>query len=244
MPVKGYSVNREIVLIPGGAAFVVPEKVLVVADLHLGYEAVLEYEGLTVPRVQTPKLEKYMRSITEETKPCKIVVAGDLKHNFSRNLDQEWGDVSRFVHFLADLAPLEVVKGNHDNYLASILAELKVPLSNELMVGDVRVVHGHSGKLTEHMTIMGHIHPAIRLKDTIGASLKDHCFLYERSSRTLVLPALSILASGTDVIGQSFSDRISPLLSERGLSGFVPIVFSGKKALSFPTVGEMRESAV
>jgi putative SbcD/Mre11-related phosphoesterase len=237
---KGYEINHNVALFPGGAALLLGEKVLVVADLHLGYEASLESQGFSVPRIQTRKLEKYVRGVVEATRPRRIVVAGDLKHNFSKNLTQEWNDVTRFVRLLADMAPLEVVKGNHDNYLASILAELDVPLRNELFVGDVRIVHGHSGKLTKEMTIMGHIHPAIRIRDDVGASVKDQCFLYEKARRVLVLPALSLLAYGTDVVGQHSSDRMSPVLSDIGLSEFVPVVFSGNRALSFPTVGEMR----
>jgi putative SbcD/Mre11-related phosphoesterase len=239
---KGYEVDRGLVLLPGGAAMLVREKALVVADLHLGYEASLEHEGFSVPRVQTRKLEDFVREIVEATSPRRIIVAGDLKHNFSRNLAQEWDDVTRFVRLLADLAQLDVVKGNHDNFLASILAELGVPLRHELLVGGARIVHGHSGKLTDEMTIMGHIHPAIRLTDDVGGSVKDHCFLYDRSRRVLVLPALSLIAYGTDVVGQRSSDRMSPLLSEGGLSAFTPVVFSGNRALKFPTVGEMRKS--
>ena len=237
---KGYRLSERIRILPGGAALIVPEDVLVVADLHLGCEAALEQEGLSLPRVQTPKVEAYVRGLVESVSPSKVIVAGDLKHNFSRNLTQEWQDVSRFVRGLSDMAPLEVVKGNHDNFLLSILGELGTPLVMETVVGGVRVVHGHAGRRTDAPTIIGHIHPSLVLKDGVNAGLKDRCFLYSERENMLVLPALSIVASGLDVIRQTDSDRSSPLLPEDGLISYSPMTFSEGRPLRFPSVGSLR----
>lgn len=217
------------------------DNVLVVADMHLGYEAALEQEGLSIPRVQTRKIEQYLLRTIEAVRPSKVVVAGDLKHNFSRNLTQEWQDVARFVGALKGRVSLEVVKGNHDNYLGIILSEYGIPFRREVRHSGVRIVHGHEGTLDDAPTVMGHIHPSIRLKDSIGASLKDPCFLFDPTRKVLVLPALSLVSPGTDVASQNWSDDISPMLAGTGLSGFVPIAFSGDKALEFPTVGELRK---
>jgi hypothetical protein len=237
---RGHRVNDDIEIFPGGAALLLDGDVMVVADLHLGYEAALEHEGVSLPRVQTGKVEEYLFGAIDELRPSRVVIAGDLKHNFSRNLTQEWQDVARFVRALAGRAPLEVVKGNHDNYLGQILREHGIALRREAKYSRVRVVHGHEGALTGGTTVMGHIHPSIRLRDSVGASLKDPCFLYDDARKVLVLPALSIVSPGTDVAGQDWSDDISPLLSGTGLGSFVPIAFSGDKALVFPPVGEMR----
>ena len=224
----------------GGAALLTDDNVLIVADMHLGCEAALEYEGMSLPRVQTKKIELYMDRMIRSIGPRRLIVAGDLKHNFSRNLVQEWQDVARFVKMLSGRASLDVIKGNHDNYLGAILSEYGVPLHRELSVSGVRILHGHSGSPSDKMTIMGHIHPSIRLRDSVGASLKDQCFLYDDNRGILVLPALSLVSPGTDVVNQLSSDNISPILADAGLSSFVPIAFSGEKALEFPTVGELR----
>lgn len=241
LTVKGYRVNDEVTIYPGGAALLSSENILVVADLHLGCEAALEYEGLSIPRVQTKKIEEYMRRTIEQISPRRLVIAGDLKHNFSRNLVQEWNDVSRFVAHIRELVPLEVVKGNHDNYLAAILSEHGIALRREMMVGGIRIAHGHSGSRMSCPTVIGHIHPSIRIRDKVGASVKDSCFLYSPKSQMLVLPALSIVASGLDVVRAADSDRASPLLPESGLSDFVPVVFSKEKPLRFPSVAKLRE---
>lgn len=236
-------VSDHLELIQGGAALLRDENVLVMADMHLGCEAALEYEGLSLPRVQTKKIEEYVSWVVPAIGPRRVVVAGDLKHNFSRNLTQEYQDVARFVRSLAELAPLEVVRGNHDNYLASILADFGVPLRQKVKVGRFVILHGHAGESATQPTIMGHIHPSIRLRDEVGASVKDHCFLYDDRAEILILPALSLVASGLDVVSQKDSDTLSPVLRGRGLKAFRPMVFSGPKPLVFPTVGEMRETA-
>ncbi len=239
---EGYRLSERVRIFPGGAALITPEDVLVVSDLHLGCEAVLESEGLSLPRVQTRKIEGYVRELVDRVSPSKLVVAGDLKHNFSRNLTQEWQDVSRFVKNLSEAVPVEVVKGNHDNFLGLILRGSGIPLVAETDVGGVRIAHGHAGGRSEVPTVMGHIHPSIGLRDGVDAGMKDRCFLYNARARMLVLPALSLVAAGLDVIAQPSSDESSPLLPESGLADFVPLSFAGGRLLRFPSVGALRRT--
>lgn len=237
---KGYRLSERLRVLPGGAALIMPEEVMVIADLHLGCEAALESEGLSLPRVQTRKIEGYVRDLIDSVSPSKLIVAGDLKHNFSRNLVQEWEDVSRFVCGLSEAVEVEVVKGNHDNFLGSILREFGVPLVGETSVGGVRIAHGHSGTPSGRPTVMGHIHPSVGLRDGPGPGVKDGCFLYSRLLEMLVLPALSLVAGGLDVVVQPDADRASPLLPRDGLVDFVPISFAEGRPLRFPSVGELR----
>ncbi len=237
---RGYRIADNIEIFPGGAALLLDGNVLVVADMHLGYEAALEYQGLSIPRVQTRKIEQYLMEVIDEVRPSRLIVAGDMKHNFSRNLTQEWQDVERFVKVLSERVRLQVVKGNHDNYLGAILQGHKVPLTTEIDCAGVRILHGHTGVLTDEMTLMGHIHPCVRLRDSVGASVKDPCFLLEPKMKILVLPALSLVSPGTDVIGQPWSEGVSPLLPKTGLSTFEPVAFSGAKPLIFPAVAKLR----
>ncbi len=231
------------ILLPGGAVLLSDSRTLVVADMHLGYEAALEYEGMSIPRVQTKKIERYMDDLLRTVAPKRVVVAGDLKHNFSRDLIQEYQDIERFVQLLKDRAPISCVKGNHDNYLNLILRECNVPpMKKEIVLGPIKVVHGHKPTELGRITVMGHMHPSIRLRDSVGASVKNHCFLWHPEKRILVLPALSLLAAGLDVVSGEGADSMSPLFGDEGLAGCLPIVFSGERVLRFPTVGELRRS--
>ncbi len=240
---KGYRIAKGVDLYPGGAAHIVDPNVLVVADMHLGVEASLESQGLSVPRVQTKKILQYMEEVIEHIQPETVVVAGDLKHNFDRNLIQEWQEVTKFVERLAGRAKLEVIKGNHDNFLNLILRERGVPpVKKELTYGNVQIVHGHVEIERHGLTIIGHIHPSLRLRDSVGASIKDHCYLWEPEKQILVLPALSLLASGVDVVSGVDADSMSPYFSDGGIAGCHPILFSKDEPLKFPSVGELRRS--
>lgn len=241
MAFRGLRVSSDLELLPGGAALIVPENALIVADLHLGCEAALEHEGLSLPRIQSSRIERYLRQVVSEVKPDTMVVAGDLKHNFSRNLSEEWQEVSRFIATFSKQLPVRVVRGNHDNYLRTILHGLGVEFRPEIKVGRYKVVHGHRKGSTDGPFLMGHLHPSVTLRDEIGASLKEPCFLFDKMREVLVLPALSLVAGGVDVVSQPSSDEISPLLRHIGLKDFVPIVFSKGGPLTFPSVGKMRE---
>jgi hypothetical protein len=218
------------------------ENVMVVADLHLGCEAALEYDGLSLPRVQTSRIEATLFELVESVGPRRLVVAGDLKHNFSRNLAQEWQDVTRFVRTLAGMVDIEVVKGNHDNFLVSILRASGLSLCAETSVGDVTILHGHRGSAPSGALVMGHIHPAIAMNDRVGGVVKVPCYLHEPTTDVLVLPAMSLIASGVDVVHMDSSDTISPLLGCTGLGPFRPVVASSRQVLRFPEVSRMRDA--
>ncbi len=237
---RGYRLDADLELLPGGAVMLHRSRTVVVADLHLGCEATLEREGLSLPRVQAKKIEAYLISVIEAVGPDRLVVAGDLKHDFSRNLTQEWNEVTCFVRAVADLVDLVVVRGNHDNFLSVILSELDIPFRRDCRVGDHTVLHGHTETTAEGPLIIGHIHPSILLRDNVGARVKSPCYLYDHMRGILVLPALSIVSPGMDVVGTPSSDAVSPLIAPYGLGGFVPIVFSGSKPMTFPTVSELR----
>jgi hypothetical protein len=237
---RGYRLSDRLSILPGGAALVTPGDVMVIADLHLGCEAALEHDGLSLPRVQTRKIQRAVADMVDRVSPSKLVVAGDLKHNFSRILSQEWEDVARFVRGLRDSVPLEVVKGNHDNYLGSILREHGVPFVKETSVSGVRVLHGHEGAFDGRPTVMGHIHPSLSLKERPGSGYKDSCFLYSEERQLLVLPAMSIVAGGVDVVAEERLGDMSPLLAGIDASTMRPVAFSGTSALRFPCIGEMR----
>lgn len=239
--IRGYRLTDRLRIFPGGAVLIAPEEVLVVADLHLGCEAVLEEEGLSLPRVQTRKIQEYVHALIDDVAPSKVVVAGDLKHNFSRNLAQEWDDVVRFIDGLEGKVALEVIKGNHDNYLGSILREHHIPFTKESSFSGVRVMHGHQGSLDDCPTVMAHIHPSVSARDTSGIRVKDPCFLFSEERELLVLPALSIMSGGVDVVTDEGFGDMSPLLSHMDTGSFRPLAFSGNRVLRFPSLRDMRK---
>ncbi len=195
-------VINSICLTPEKAAIV--DNTAIIADLHLGFENVMQNRGVAIPRMQVKEIVEDVKKIIDKYNVNKLIVAGDLKHEFSRNLPYEWEDVREFIESVD--VNLEVVRGNHDNFLASILAEYGIELKEYVKVGDYYVIHGHKDSEFERV-IMGHEHPAVKIR-VRGALYSFPCYLVADSSK-IVLPAFSPLMSGSDVLQNSF---LSPIL--------------------------------
>ncbi len=85
------------------------ERVLVIADLHLGWEVTLAHQGIHVPS-QVPRLLEKLRKILEETHPKLLVLLGDVKHAVSKVELEEWKYVPEFFDKLVEIIPeVEVV---------------------------------------------------------------------------------------------------------------------------------------
>lgn len=190
------------------ALYLKKSRTAVIADLHLGYEGALHEEGVSIPRFQKGVMMDRIERIVERYGPKKLIINGDFKHEFSRNLSQEWDDVNDVLNFLIGEVDIELTRGNHDNYLLTILAKKDLDLKETTESQGMTITHGHKDITWEGTLIIGHEHPSLQLRDEIGAMIKRPCFLI--SGRTIVLPAFSPLATGTNVTSMHF---ISPPLA-------------------------------
>jgi len=110
-----------------------------------------------------------------------------------------------------------VVKGNHDNYLATIASKLGVDLVDEYSLAGWTFAHGHEDR-PERPLVIGHEHPSIRLYDEVGGCVKMRCFVHLPRQKVLVLPAFSPLAPGTDFTGITSENTFSPVLQRSDMS--------------------------
>ena len=79
------------------ALYIEKEKTLITGDFHLGYEEMLNKKGILVPMFQYKKIITHMDFIFSKCKPDRIIIAGDLKHEFGTITDQEWREVLNFL---------------------------------------------------------------------------------------------------------------------------------------------------
>ena len=189
-----------------------PERALIIgknaiiADLHLGLENVLIESGFNIPKIQIDDIIERLEKIDGIE---RIIIAGDLKHEFGKNLPFEWEDVKKLLNYLLDRdLDVVVVRGNHDNYLKAILTKFGIELLDYFNVGEWKIVHGHKECYATKI-IMGHEHPAVKVR--VDGMYTFHCFLrikYE-GREVIVLPAFSPLVSGSDITSCNF---ISPIL--------------------------------
>lgn len=182
----------------------IAEKTAVIADLHLGIENAMQNLGIAIPRMQIVDVIGRVNEIIDKFEVEKLIIAGDLKHEFGENLPYEWDDVRGFLDSID--VEVSVVRGNHDNFLSTILSEYSIELKEYERIGDFYVIHGHKD-LGFEKVIMGHEHPAVKFRHG-GAIYSYPCFLVADKTK-FVLPAFSSIVSGSDVLQGEF---LSPIL--------------------------------
>lgn len=206
-------------------------KNLIIADVHLGYEVAMAKEGFYLPRV-FHDVVRSLKSLLEREKPKRLIVDGDLKHSFI----PEWRERAELKAFFDEISPLVeevvLVRGNHDVGVLW-LRELGVEVVDELELNGWKLVHGH--KVVEGKRfIIGHEHPAVRLRDEVGAVIKVPAFLL--GEKLIVLPAFSPWAYGNDVLRET----VSPFLGFYR-EDFKVVVPAGDELLSFGRLSRLRE---
>src|SRR3989339_1519080 len=102
--------------------FLEKSKTLIIGDLQLGYEENLNQQGVMIPRVNLKQIMKKLDEIFARTgKIEKVIINGDLKHEFGRVSEQEWSEVLDVLRYLKQWCrEVIVVKGNHDVFFAPI----------------------------------------------------------------------------------------------------------------------------
>jgi hypothetical protein len=152
------------------------EKILVVADLHIGWERVWSESGIYVPS-QTDKLRKKLLSIVERYKPDRLILLGDIKQAITRVSMEEWREIPKFFEALQEhLNEVIVIRGNHDGDLEPLTpSTIRIHPSSGLTIGSnprIGLFHGHAWPspevLSSEILVMGHIHPVVWFRDRLG----------------------------------------------------------------------------
>lgn len=214
---------------------------IIIADLHLGYEGVLRMDGVAMPRYQDRVIRRRLERILDRYDPRCIVINGDFKHNFDRNLRQEWREVSDMLSFLSEEREVHLVRGNHDNFLKTIAVRHDVPMTWHQELQDVIITHGHRDEdlPPDGRMLLAHEHPFVKLRDEVGATLSMPCYLY--SDEVAVMPSFSPIVSGTDVSDAAPRDYLSPLLHDRDVDAFQVLAVSDVGLLDFATIGDLKQ---
>jgi len=210
---------------------------VIIADLHLGYEGVLRMEGVAMPKYQEKVIMARLDNIIKKYEPEKVIVNGDFKHNFGRNLEQEWQEVSNVLKFLCRKRDVVLIRGNHDNFLKTIASKFDVKMVDKYDMNGMTIAHGHKDVEGKRM-IIAHEHPSIKLRDKVGATISLPCYLF--SDEIIVMPAFSPLASGADVSSADADDYLSPTLKKCNVDEFKVLAISDAGLLDFSTVGKLR----
>ncbi len=229
----------------GLGLFIEKERILVIADLHLGYEEMLNAQGVFIPRINSGEIKKKLGEMLSELPELKrIVIAGDLKHEFGRISKQEWREVIEMAQFLArKCREVVLLRGNHDTILGPLAKWEKLKIRDDLYItsSSMLVLHGHEFKENANFRkaktlVIAHEHPALSLREGIRSELYK-CFLKGKfgGKNLIVLPSLNSISTGTNVLREKL---LSPFLKEADLHNFECWLVEDR-AYYFGGLGEM-----
>lgn len=196
-------------------------KTLVFADLHLGYEEELNAKGFLIPRFQFKDILRYFEEqIFSAISPEKVIINGDLKHEFGKISEQEWEEVLGFLDFLEDFSQeIILIKGNHDTILGPLAERKELGIRNHFYFPEKKIYLCHGHQIPEDkdfsnskIVIIAHDHPAVSLREEMRVE-KIKCFLKgEWNSKTLIqLPSLNFITEGTTILQEKM---LSPFMQK------------------------------
>ncbi|MFX0051636.1 MAG: metallophosphoesterase [Candidatus Hermodarchaeota archaeon] len=168
-------------------------KVMIVSDLHLGFEAEWSYRGLDTREPQWSfTIINNLKNDIKNTKPNYLIILGDLEHSFGHYrrskeeiwISNKWINERIFTQFLEQIVSVKdpeiiLLRGNQDTSIIKALEEYVTvyPAKGVSLFGNqLGVFHGNVNPIEEVILsseiILGHVHPAIELIDNLKVQHK------------------------------------------------------------------------
>ncbi len=184
-------------------------KILAVGDLHLGYEEILNESGIFIGRKMFQEMIEYFDVLFEKIgKVDKIVLLGDVKHDFGKIYKQEWSDAlglfDYFYNHMNKKGEIVITKGNHDTIIEPIAKRANVKVVDFYAFEQYCFLHGdrdfkeiYDEKIK--YWIIGHGHPAVKLSE--GAKMESYkCFLSGnfKGREVIIMPSFFDYREGSD----------------------------------------------
>lgn len=188
-------------LLPGRGIYWREQKILIVADLHLGKAAAFRTAGIPIPEGSMEKDLLRLEQLLDQHEAKRCIVVGDLVHHHSGLTEQTLEAMERTI--CKGRLPVDLVVGNHDRALLRPnprISNWPVQLHAEkLLIPPFAFAH-HPAATPNHYTFCGHLHPKVAIK--VGRSRQDcPCFIFGKE--WAVLPAFGSFTGG-------FSPELGP----------------------------------
>jgi len=173
------------------------EKILLLADTHVGYEVELRrVKGINVMS-QTQRLINGVVELVDYYGATSVVILGDVKHELPVPRESA-EEVRMFLKAVAKKAPLILIPGNHDSLLHEIangIEGVEIAPTRGILIKKFLLFHGHVKPTKEDLekadtVVMGHTHPAVVIRDELGYAVKEPAILKITTSRAKICKAL------------------------------------------------------
>ncbi len=212
--------------IHGLGLYIAPAKTFVISDLHLGYEEMLNKGGVMLPRFNfreiVDRLGLAFLSLKVQGKAIdRIVINGDLKHEFGGISEQEWKEVLGVLEFLQrHCREIILIRGNHDTVLGPIARFRGLQVLDEgLYLPEQRTYLTHGMLVPDNpefkrakIVVIGNEHPAISIREGVKSELFK-CFLAGKykGKELIVIPSHNAVTIGSNVLREK---PLSPFLKQ------------------------------
>jgi DNA ligase-associated metallophosphoesterase len=177
--------GKKLELLPEKCVWIQNERLLVIADVHLGKATHFRRSGVAVPDQVNDKNTEALITLLQQRKPERILFLGDLFHSVYNNEWEVFGQVRKaFAH-----CSFELVIGNHDILSAHQYERHNIKIyPTRYDLGDLIFTHDLIEEVPEgKFNISGHIHPGVHLQGTARQSMTLPCFYFKKNQA--IIPA-------------------------------------------------------
>jgi len=204
---KAEILGFEFYLLGDGGLWWPAQRMLLVADLHLGKEATFRRGGIAVPRGATESTLSRVSCMLHRCKVDQLVILGDLFHARSALASDVQDSLDAFLG-RHQTTHLMLVKGNHDESTGVLPRRWQIEIvPSPIACAGITLSHYPGTPLpSSQLCLAGHLHPALRFCDNLGPSGKLPCFYFDHQACCLILPAAGRL-TGTAVVRPRSGDR-------------------------------------
>ena len=180
-------------LLPEHALWWPAQRVLFVADLHMGKAATYRALGQPVPSGTTDENLRRLSQLLQHYQPAQVVFLGDFLHAAQARTASVFKALgawrTRFSHVHCVL-----VRGNHDSRAGDPPPDLYIDVVDEpYLVGPFAACH-HPQTHATHAVLAGHLHPAVQLRGPARDRMRLPCFCFQ--ARQAILPAFGEFTGG------------------------------------------------
>jgi hypothetical protein len=146
---------------------------LIVADLHIGFEADLAAKNIFVGKNTTINdMISEICKIIDETKPDSLILLGDVKSSIKSISKNEWDEIPLFFDKVGKKVDIVLIPGNHDSNIQRLVPDgVTLVSSTGLVIENTLLTHGHTlpSNNFSHVDkiIMGHVHPVFFKEDSV-----------------------------------------------------------------------------
>jgi putative SbcD/Mre11-related phosphoesterase len=196
------------------------------------------------------ELEIIFKRITAIYTLKKIILLGDIKHNFHFQRE-EVSDLRNFLKFLEKYLPKEniiLIKGNHDTFTLKDYELKDFHIENELAFthGEIAFPELFNNKNIKTI-ITSHIHPAVLIKDKINIKKEKYkCFLVGKYKRKqfIILPSFFSITEGTEINEYTKGEKYSQIVPREKLKSFETYVVGKNGIYDFGKYGKLSNNSI